>query len=157
MRLIIFVAFCLMIAAAARAAPQCGTSGQRSGCSSKQTYPCSWNAHQCEFQYDFISFVCDATPESAAVSVSCTPTDSAKKYDVEVLDAIQFGAKRSWIPEYTCQNEDGCATWSTGAYSWSGTTDFGEGDDIGPMSFYTVVSMLDHNTCLDVTCTIEVN
>lgn len=156
MRFIIFAVALLAVVASAYAAPQCATSGQRVGCSAKQTYPCSWVAHQCEFQYDFISFVCDATPEDAAVSVSCTPTDGAKQYDVEVLDAVQFGTKRSWIPDYTCQNEDGCDTWGTGAYSWSGVVNYGEGD-VDPMTLYTIVSMQDHNTCLDVTCSVSIN
>lgn len=140
-------------------APTCATSGERQGCSMKQTFPCSWTDHQCEFQYDSLFFVCEATPDNSAVSVSCVPTDNSKQYDVEVLDAIQFGTKNSWIPTYTCANEDACATWSTGPYAWSGVLDYNITNDVEPtpMSLYTTVSMVDHNSCLDVTCTITVS
>jgi hypothetical protein len=157
----LFVAFAVL--SSVFAAPQCATSGQRSGCSDVQTFPCLWTDRQCEFQYDRISLTCEGVPDIADMSITCSPTVSTKQYELDILDELNYSMKKAWRMGHGCinngtgLNDDGndCPEWVTGDYSWS-TTGYGViGEPIGDVM--TIISMVDHNTCLDITCTIDIS
>lgn len=131
-------------------APTCRTSGFREECAYTQTFPCSWSAAQCEFQYDFLSFECKNVPASSAASVSCSPTDSNKRYALRLMDTTSFNMWKANSYPQTCENE-GCSEWVSGDLDWSGATQNNE----TVSAFYTTISILDYNSCLDITCDID--
>ena len=129
-------------------AVQCGTSGSRLGCSDAQTFPCQWPAHQCEYQYDYITFKCRDVPSGASVSISCH-SDSNVQYQVNMLDGPNYENYYGEMNDgRTCVNGM-CDTLVAGTFEWSGVT-----PNTGNEPYLIVIDKDDYGVCLDIICDI---